>query len=359
MDHNTRLRARFLAAMGLVVACSPSRRHDPNDPNGGGIADDVEVRRTELAKGAWQIDVVDTPGRSRRHDSMPSCPDGDFCVDGVPPGAVGHAPAPFDACADEVPYPTDGSIDNYDISFSADWTSYERNAKHADACCYHWFEPCPGGRPLRDADGAMIVATIVRSEVVPSHHSARDPVRARTWARAALFEHASVASFAQFSLQLLALGAPADLVARSTRAALDELEHARLAFALAAAFGDDVVAAGPLPIASAPLDVTPVGVMRATLRDGCIAETLAALQARRDLVDARSDAEHDALVRIADDEERHAELAFATIAWLLETFGTPIRDALARELELVGIATTPSSDVATVVLPRLQAALAA
>jgi hypothetical protein len=37
----------------------------------------------------------------------------------------------------------------------------------------------------------------------------------------ALFQHASVASFARFSLELLALGAPPDLVAAAHAAALD------------------------------------------------------------------------------------------------------------------------------------------
>ncbi|MBC8070978.1 MAG: ferritin-like domain-containing protein [Deltaproteobacteria bacterium] len=354
-----------LTTSALVVACAPSRRHDPNDPNGGGIADDVEVRRTDLVEGAWEIEVVEKPSRSRRsRKHLPTCSGGDFCVTGPRQGAVGTAPAPFDTCAQTLPYPSapppegqdPGEIyDNYDISFSADWTSYERNAEHADACCYSWFKRCSGGRPLRDADGGMIVAPLARIDAAPSGYDPRDPARARYWARAAQLEHASIASFAQFTLQLLALGAPADLVARSAAAALDEIEHARLAFELAADFGGEVVAPGPMPMPSAPLEVTPVAVMRATLRDGCIAETLATLQARRDLADARTDAERDALARIADDEERHAELAFASIAWLLETFGAPVRDALAVELDRVGAASTPRSDFATVVLPCLRA----
>ena len=46
---------------------------------------------------------------------------------------------------------------------------------------------------------------------------------AREWLRAASFEHASIASFNRFSLELLVLGAPADLVDRANRAALDEV----------------------------------------------------------------------------------------------------------------------------------------
>src|SRR5262245_52773660 len=60
---------------------------------------------------------------------------------------------------------------------------------------------------------------------------------ARRWARAAQYEHASVASFARFSLELLALGAPSDLIARAHRAAIDELEHTELALGVARALG--------------------------------------------------------------------------------------------------------------------------
>ena len=56
------------------------------------------------------------------------------------------------------------------------------------------------------------------------------------WLRAALLEHASIASFARFSLELLRYGAPPELVVGAHRAALDEVAHARLAFALASSW---------------------------------------------------------------------------------------------------------------------------
>lgn len=49
-------------------------------------------------------------------------------------------------------------------------------------------------------------------------------------------EHASVAAFARFTLQLLAMGAPAELVQASVGAAADELDHARLRFGIADRF---------------------------------------------------------------------------------------------------------------------------
>ncbi len=49
------------------------------------------------------------------------------------------------------------------------------------------------------------------------------------WTRDATYEHASIASFARVTLDLLALGAPAALVSGAQRAGLDEVEHARIA----------------------------------------------------------------------------------------------------------------------------------
>jgi hypothetical protein len=341
MIHTARLRARFLAAMSLpvaLIACSAAQRPDgPNDADG---------TRSDRPKRAWSVATVEKP-TSQTDEELPTCPGGSFCVVGAREGAVGHARPPFAACAQTVPYPselapadaTSGGphemYENYEIDFNANQTAHERKAKDAGACCYEWFEPCPGGRPLRDPDGAPILATLDAragwSRATASH--VRDLERARHWARAAQYEHASVASFAQFSLQLLALGAPPDLIERSHRAALDEIRHAELAFTLAKAYGHGGIGPGPLPLATSDLAVTPEAVLRATLRDGCVAETRAALQARRDLAEARSDLERDALAQIADDEERHAELAFATVAWLVATFGTEVRTALADELD--------------------------
>jgi len=193
----------------------------------------------------------------------------------------------------------------------------------------------------------------------------RDTGRARRWARAAQFEHASVASFARVALELLALGAPTSLVARAHRAALDEIAHADLAFALASSFAgaDRDRALGPGPLSALPSSpaVTPESVARATLRDGCFAETLAALDARQRLAGAKSEAERDALERIAADEEAHAELAFSLLAWLTTRFGEPVRRAIALELaDLEAAAPTDRrAPQHTVVAPCVRALLAA
>ena len=51
---------------------------------------------------------------------------------------------------------------------------------------------------------------------------------AAEWSRDALAEHASIASFARFSLQLMAVGAPSALLADAQRAASDEARASAL-----------------------------------------------------------------------------------------------------------------------------------
>lgn len=59
------------------------------------------------------------------------------------------------------------------------------------------------------------------------------------WTEIALMEHASIAAFSRFVLELLSLGAPADLVRDAGRAMSDEIAHAEACFALASAYAGD------------------------------------------------------------------------------------------------------------------------
>lgn len=68
-------------------------------------------------------------------------------------------------------------------------------------------------------------------------------IAAAHYEREAAFEHASIAAFARASMGLLGLGAPPELLSETPAAAMDEVEHARVAFALAAAFSGE--ARGP------------------------------------------------------------------------------------------------------------------
>jgi hypothetical protein len=59
---------------------------------------------------------------------------------------------------------------------------------------------------------------------------------AERWTVAGLAEHASVAAFARFSLELMSVGAPSTLIWAAHAAAQDEIRHAQLCFGLANAY---------------------------------------------------------------------------------------------------------------------------
>lgn len=139
------------------------------------------------------------------------------------------------------------------------------------------------------------------------------------WARVGLMEHASIAAFARFTLQLLALGAPARLVFDSQRAQKDELEHAELAFALASAYLGHPVGPGPIEIGGALESVSLEAVVELAFVEGCVGETLAALEAAEGAAHCADRFVRESLERIARDERRHAELAWRFVAWALRS----------------------------------------
>lgn len=209
-------------------------------------------------------------------------------------------------------------------------------------CCYPVVETrsdCVYGRPL------VLGGTVVTAPATPGASGwdaagcrpclqGLDPATraalAKAWTAAALDEHASVAAFSRVALELMALGAPGALVEATHRAALDEIRHARLGFALAAAYGGAPVGPGALPLGAAvPISQDLVAVAAAAAREGCVGETLSALLAAEAAAGATDPAVRAALQVIAQDEMRHAALAWRTVRWALDAGGAPARAAVA------------------------------
>jgi hypothetical protein len=138
---------------------------------------------------------------------------------------------------------------------------------------------------------------------------------AEYFARAGLMEHASVAAFARFSLQLLALGAPPELVAAATRAMADETRHAQHCFELASRYAGTDLGPGALDVDGALGAVELLEVVDMVVAEGCIGETAAALEARWAAESATEPEVRAVLLGIADDESRHAALAWEFVAW--------------------------------------------
>jgi hypothetical protein len=152
---------------------------------------------------------------------------------------------------------------------------------------------------------------------------------AELWCEGARFEHASVASFARSTLQLMSLGAPSELVAGAQTASLDEIEHARLCFALASRFSGRELRAGRLPIDGAHAAVDLVELAVENVLGGCVGETIAALTASEQLSVATDPEVRAALETIARDEARHAELAWRIAAWACDVGGSEVRTRMA------------------------------
>jgi hypothetical protein len=170
------------------------------------------------------------------------------------------------------------------------------------------------------------------SDVAPDVRALTPSVRARLtehWLGVGLMEHASIAAFARFALHLLALGAPPDLVLLSQQAMADEIEHTRLAFSLASAYAGAEIGPDALAIDGSLDGFTVAEILATLVREGCIGETVAALEAMEALDDVRDPAVRSVLERVASDELRHAELAWRTLSWLVAS-GRVSRSAAGR-----------------------------
>jgi hypothetical protein len=217
------------------------------------------------------------------------------------------------------------------------------------ACCYDLPRHCVPpyvGRALR-VDGELMfaeselradwsdaanlgVAQAPRVDHFPVEQRAK---RAEAWRHIAALEHASVASFARVSLQLMALGAPPDLLAQTHAAALDEIVHARLAYGLCSAFSGCDEGPGRLPVPAALIAPTDVASFaRDTFLDACVEESVGAVAARTLAEQEPDPSVRAVLLRIADDEERHAELAWRTLAWAVRAGGAHVLRQLSRAL---------------------------
>jgi hypothetical protein len=203
---------------------------------------------------------------------------------------------------------------------------------------------CGDGRPLRIAGRARVASAVPRDDWLAPRTAPRvDGLSlsergelARAWTEAGLREHASVASFTGFLLDLLALGAPASLVAETTSALSDEVHHAQLCFAVASAFAGEPVGPGPLDATGArPGPRTLADAVRAAVREGCVDETVSAIDAAEACALASDPAIRSVLGRIAADEWRHARLAWSFVAWALAEGGPAIRAIVDEELRVV------------------------
>jgi hypothetical protein len=142
-------------------------------------------------------------------------------------------------------------------------------------------------------------------------------------------EHASIAAFARFALQLLHVGAPPNLIEATQQAMADETRHARICFAMAARYSGSPKGPGALSLDAALEGSELRRIVRTTVLEGCIGETVAAVEAAEAAEYAASSELKNVLLGIAEDERRHAQLAWSFVAWAIERDASLVADVRA------------------------------
>ena len=147
-------------------------------------------------------------------------------------------------------------------------------------------------------------------------------------------EYASVASFSELALRLMAVGAPIALVEACHRAALEEIGHARIASRLA---GEPHAWFGAMPgllgrrisrrWRSRRAEISSIAVE--SFLDGWVNEGAAAAALRVEAESLERAEDRAALHAVADEEEGHAALARDIVTWCLDEEPVAVGRALA------------------------------
>jgi hypothetical protein len=219
-----------------------------------------------------------------------------------------------------------------------------------DTCCYVFSSQgmiCDG-RPFTVDGAARTAAACARPDWARRLHprAAQAQELTEAWTQRALDEHASVAAFARFVLELLSVGAPAELVREAIAAMHDEVEHARLAFGLASEYAGEPIGPGPLSLDAAMPARGLADIAVAALVEGGVGETLAAVRAATAADEEPDPAVRTVLETIASDETRHAALAWRFVAWAMQV-APDLRPLLERTLER---AMLDAPEIATAIL---------
>lgn len=184
---------------------------------------------------------------------------------------------------------------------------------------------------------------------------------ANEWTHRALGEHASIASFATFTIALLTNQAPPDLIRDALQAAQEERSHAEISFAVASLLSGESVEPSALPPSSINLEANLTSLAMSTAKEGCIAETLSALTIAAAVDSVVKDGVNELELFLAEqtrpiilEEAGHSALAWRTIHWICSVDSLACQSVLTNVLNTDVIAMSAASQL--VGSPRAQLA---
>ena len=146
---------------------------------------------------------------------------------------------------------------------------------------------------------------------------------ASQWIEQGLQEHASIGTFAKFTIELMSIGAPLWMIELANTAGADEIRHAQISFDIANAYldgnhgsyGAQCAIPGEFPQHQVHVDGDWNRIAVDTAIGGCIGETVSAFK----MLQRSNGSIFDGIVKqIAMDEVRHAALAWTVVDWMIE-----------------------------------------
>ncbi len=173
----------------------------------------------------------------------------------------------------------------------------------------------------------IVWADTTAAELSPAERSRL----AETWTRRSAAEYLAVSTFAVLAIDLVAAGAPADVLSLCMRAGIDEVRHAELCLRMIEIYSGKRLQPPP-GMSSLPDDPERPKLHQAlanTLLVSCVSETYATtvLTATRDLT--KDPVAHAVLTSIYSDEVMHARLGWSYLRYALERGGQGAIDAAA------------------------------
>ena len=321
----------------------PSSTDDPSSDSQGEVTSDGQIFDLGAPPSECNVTLMEGPA-SDIDPECPLVPIFDFCISQLYLGCV---PLPDGQSCERI-CPEGNCIDEWwncmgDPVFltpSAVCGPYEIDGQCCSIASIEEDICGTDGRPFVVA-GRRRTAKLASSEPAPvlaPDDALPAPVRERLaehWAAVAQAEHASIASFARYAAQLMAIGAPPMLVAEAVASAGDEVRHADLALSLAGAFAGRHLEFSALDISGAFAEADLEQLTLACVVEGCIGETLAALELATTAARCSDRGLAELLQSIADDEARHAGLAWSFVRWVLAREPC-LRDAVAACFERLG-----------------------
>lgn len=163
------------------------------------------------------------------------------------------------------------------------------------------------------------------------------------WLENASKEHISVPAFSKLSMQLIALGAPPELMEKVFRAASQEITHAMLSYSVASSLSGKAFSPDAMPEIlkhSCEYDSLEKLILECFI-DGCLMEALSAAHARESSLLAQEPAIKNVFDVIARDEQFHADLSWEIVHFLQTKVSTSMKLILSSELKTIKTLPTP------------------